>query len=436
MTYKSSAGDGDDNQQATQSTISALLERYTRNLFRGKPGRLNPLNQGQTIVLTGSTGTLGTHLLDAMVHSPNVRKIICLNRAADGGASRHLQDMSGREDDSVAALYNNKVEFWHADLTRSDFGLPAAEHARLVRDTDRVILNAWPVNFNMAVGSFEPHICGVRHFADFAARAKKRVAVIFISSVSAVHNWTTMTGASGPVPEARLNDLSLAGGEGGYGASKLLGGLILDEAAAQGDFPYAVVRVGQIAGPESKDTRGTGRGWNRNEWFPSIVASSLYLSAFPSDLGNQERVDWTPVERIAGLVLEVGGITQAVDLGSISGYYHGANPKATTWSQIAKAVREFYGEERLPEVIPFSEWVSRLEMSEHDSNGHVSETPIDRNPGIKLVDTYQGIAKAGQSGQAPVVLAMERTMAQSPTMRRSQAITSDLVKQWCKQWNL
>ncbi|KAK1948791.1 hypothetical protein LY78DRAFT_687363, partial [Colletotrichum sublineola] len=50
--------------------------------------------------------------------------------------------------------------------------------------------------------------------------------------------------------------------------------------------PTAVVRVGQIAGPTLRD--GV---WNRQEWLPTIIASSKYLGVLPGDLGNMSAVN-------------------------------------------------------------------------------------------------------------------------------------------------
>lgn len=76
---------------------------------------------------------------------------------------------------------------------------------------DRIIHNAWPVNFNIAIASFEPHICGVRRLVDFSNAARKRVPIVFISSVGEVDNWI----AAEPVPEEKVGNLALAGT--GYG---------------------------------------------------------------------------------------------------------------------------------------------------------------------------------------------------------------------------
>lgn len=411
-------GGADNETVEQQKAMSILYSKYTKDLPVAPKGRPEARGTKQTVLLTGSTGMLGSYMLHFLVQNPNVQKIICLNRAEDGGAKQQAKAMTERGLD--ATYGGGKAEFHRMDVARSDLGLSKDVYARMLKEADRIIINAWPVNFNIPVESFDPHLRGVRNIGDLAAKAERRVAVVFISSIGTIQNWDANKGL---IPEEKLTDLSLP--SGGYGRSKLIGGLILEDVARSADFPAAVIRVGQIAGPEAD-----AGVWNRHEWLPSIVASSLYLKALPNDLGSMDRVDWTPVESIAKMVLEVIGATQQVDPGNVSGYFHGVNPVATTWEQIAPAVREYYGRDRLPETVSFKEWVDRLQASQTDDT-----KAVDQNPGIKLLDSYRAMSDAVEAGHRPVVLETKRTQAQSPTMDRCQAITQDLMKQWCKHWD-
>ncbi|KAL9080499.1 MAG: hypothetical protein Q9157_000733 [Trypethelium eluteriae] len=414
----------EDEERHEVQVMKALHEQYTRDLIQAKPGRPNPSTQNQTVLLTGSTGTLGSHLLDQLVRHPAVHKIICLNRAADGGATQQASAMASRGL-APPTSYAAKTEFHHLDASQPMLGLSADVYARLLSEADRMILAAWPVNFNLSTEAFTPSLHGVRGFADFAAAAEKRVAVVFVSSVATAERWEP---GRGPVPEERLDvdDGDDGGGwrlpSNGYGRSKMVGSLILEEAARVGDFPAASIRVGQIAGPEAE-----AGAWPRQEWLPSLVASSLYLAALPRELGRVDRVDWTPVERVARLVLDVAGVVQhAKDAREISGYFHGVNPYAISWQELAPAVQHFYGG-RIKELVSFQEWVGRLEKSQTDD-----AKAIDANPGLKILDTYQAIAR--DSDAKPVIFDMQRANATSPAMKEAGAITPELMKHWCTQW--
>lgn len=415
------SGNQDDNARnedaRQQDAMKQLYDKYASGLPPTKRDRADAADTEQTVILTGSTGNLGSYLLDQMVSNPNVKTIVCLNRAGDGGVKQQHKAMTDR---GLTTSFNGRVEFHGIDISRGDLGLPIDVYESLLKRADRWIHNAWPVNFNHSVETFEPQIRGVRNVVDFCTRAEKRVALVFISSIGTADRWDTLR--DGAVPERRLEDLSLAGG--GYGRSKMISSMILDDAARGGDFPAATIRMGQIAGPE-----GVAGAWNRQEWLPSIIASSLHLKALPSDLGIMSRVDWTPVELCARLVLEVAGVAQEVSPADVSGYYHCVNPSHTTWEHLVPAVREFYGQTRLPETVDFKTWVGRLTATQSGDAGGMAA-----NPGVKLIDTYQSMAAASEAGARPVDFAMRRTVGTSPTMRAAQAVSPALMKHWCEQW--
>lgn len=396
----------DDEHEVT--AMKMQIERYTRDLPPVTPEKARPLDEHQTVLLTGSTGALGSYLLDFMCASPRVRRVICLNRSENG---RERQTNVSAERGLSTDF--RKVEFLHADLGRDMLGLDdGAKYTLLQNEVDRVIHNQWPVNFNIAVESFEPHVRGVRRLVDFSAGARKAVPITFISSIGTLDGWKEPF----PVPERMLDDLSIA--STGYGRSKLVSSIILDKATKVLGVPSEVIRVGQIAGP-----LGEKGVWNRQEWLPSIVASSLYLGVLPEDLGAMDVVDWTPIESVAKSILEVSGVTSRVALEDTHGYFHGVNPSTTRWRDLALAVKEYYGE-RIRDLVPFTEWVEVLEASQ------AAAEDVSRNPAIKLLDTYRAFSAA----EGHVDLETSRTQRYSQTMREIGPLSPELMKNWCRQW--
>ncbi|KAI8624079.1 hypothetical protein F5Y19DRAFT_491643 [Xylariaceae sp. FL1651] len=211
------------------------------------------------------------------------------------------------------------------------------------------------------------------------------MAVIFISTIDTCDGWNA---ADGPVPETRPEDLRLP--STGYRRSKLVASLVLGDAAKAGGFPVTVIRVGQIAGSELETHTGI---WNRHEWVPSIIASSAHLKALPGDLGQKNSIDWLPVEKMVSLIFDVAGT---------SGYFHGVNPAATTWTELAPAIQEFYGKDRIPELLSFGDWVARLEDSQDDD----VQIP-DKNPSLKLLDLNRAVSAAHARGT--VIFSMSKS---------------------------
>jgi thioester reductase-like protein len=407
--------DGQDaatgDMQYKGQTMEALLDKYTRNMPQARIDKAPPLDEGQVIVITGTTGALGSYMLEIASACPRVSKIICLNRTDDAEARQRQANV-----DRGLNIDFSKAEFLRADMSQYDLGLEKGVYERLLAEVDRVIHNQWPVNFNMPIESFEPHIRGVRNLVNFSCKAAKRVPIVFISSIATVSAWKK----SVSVPEESLRDLNIS--SGGYGQSKLISSLILEKASEISGVPVEIIRVGQIAGPSSK--RGL---WNRQEWLPSIIASSVYLGLLPDSLGQMSTVDWTPIEGIANFVLEASGVTCNVLVKDINGYFHGINPAKTQWKSLVEAVKEFYGG-RIKKLVGFDEWVNALE------NSQAKAEDISRNPGVKLLDTYKAWVTAANEGQGYVAMDTSRTTNRSKTMREMPAITPELMENWCRQW--
>lgn len=392
--------------------FNGLVEKYTQDLPASVPNKPGPAEKGQVIIITGTTGALGSYLLDFALKSPNIMKVICFNRGFD---SQHRQ-IEASTSRGLSTDFS-RAEFLQVDLSEPDLGLTPEVKGRLLNEVDRIIHNAWPVNFNMSITSFEPHIRGVRRLVDFSVQASKSVPITFISSVGTVEKWPNL---DTPVPEKALPDWSLA--MFGYGQAKLAGSIILDNAAKISSVPSAIVRVGQIAGPRGKQGK-----WNSQEWLPSLIQSSLHLGLLPESLGTFDGMGWAPVEDIATMVLDIAGVTVNRLTEDLSGYFHVLNPKPTNWLGLIPALREFYGD-RIREVVPLKEWVSALEKSQEDS------VTIERNPAVKLIDTYRSAANGANMGVKAVSMDTARTESCSPTMRQMEPASPELMKHWCGQW--
>lgn len=408
---------GPDHSDNTQDVerLASIIAQYTSNLPAPNSQQTDPLDDGQTILITGTTGSLGAYILDQLVSNPRVSKIIAFNRGEDGGRSRQpaFNDARGLTNDF------SKVQFLGVDLSLPTFGLSQADYDALLASADRIIHNAWPVNFVMNVSSFEPSIRGVRHLIDFANKAAKRVPIIFISSIGTVDGWT----AKESVPERQLDDLKLA--RMGYGQSKLAASLILDAATEKSGVPAAIVRVGQIGGPRAE--KGM---WNPQEFIPSLIASSVALGVLPDTCGPGNTVNWMPVEDVAGLILDVAGVTEPVPLPHISGYFHCVNPAKTSWTEVVQVLKDFYGD-RIARVVSLEEWIKAVE----DSAGSINtQEEAAKNPAVKLLDIYRAMAAGSRDGHARLRFEMERTMAHSQTIRSLGPVNAELIRNWCRQW--
>lgn len=104
-----------------------------------------------TVVLTGSTGSIGSYLLDALLDQWHVRKIYCLNRAQDGEAAQTKASGSrGLDTDWIEP----RVEFLRADLAQPDLGLNPLKYDEMLERATHIIREFFHIHPSFHWGFF------------------------------------------------------------------------------------------------------------------------------------------------------------------------------------------------------------------------------------------------------------------------------------------
>ena len=392
--------------------MATLVQKYTDNLPQVSP-RKNQLLEGSklNVVLTGSTGSLGTHLLLSLLDDLAIEKIYCLNRSVNG---RERQEESFTNLGLKRDL--SKVEFIKTDYGENQLGLSDAQYSRLTSTVDIIVHNAWKVNFNHSLESFQPvHIQGVRNFIDWSIHSSRHPHIIFLSSTSTVGNWRRVH-QDGPVSEAPARNHHVAQ-EMGYGESKHVAECILDVAKERCGVPVSVLRVGQIAGPVAT----TGGIWNQDEWFPSLVKTSQSLGYLPSHIPD---ADWIPVDILAATVLDI--VHFAATTGNAR-TYNIVNPRSTAWTSLLDTVRE-----RLDppvQIVELKEWIRKLEEIDGSDPKELSSKPA-----IKILDFYRSLGEQDETARRAVSFSTKHGIAASRNMAELRPVSVDWMKIWLTQW--
>jgi hypothetical protein len=126
---------GTHTNRAREGDTLETLDRYIKLLPQATLGKRKPMQDGLTVILTGSTGSLGSYLLDALVDLTSVKKIYCLNRRASVGAEQAKTNASR----GLAASWGNKVSFLKTDLSKPDLGLSKEDYERLREEASVII---------------------------------------------------------------------------------------------------------------------------------------------------------------------------------------------------------------------------------------------------------------------------------------------------------
>lgn len=119
-------------------TLELLLDKYTAGLksaTAAPPPATGP-GHDMHVVLSGSTGSMGSHLLHHLLVAEGVTKIYCLNRAENGAlkqaesnAQRGLRDQWDPD----------KVKFIHVNMSKPRFDLDVETYNMLSEDATHFI---------------------------------------------------------------------------------------------------------------------------------------------------------------------------------------------------------------------------------------------------------------------------------------------------------
>ncbi|GME52745.1 AMP-dependent synthetase/ligase [Neofusicoccum parvum] len=388
-----------ETQQIPREQVMAqLVEEYTANLPQANHNPLPPPDC-HTVILTGSTGSLGSYILETLLESPNIAKVYCLNRS-EQAEERQKKTFASRGTRSDLS----RATFLHADLSQPRFNLPEPTYDTLTATATLFIHAAWAVDFNHPLTSFAPtHLAGIHHAAAFALRSAHRCRLAFISSIAAVARHPS------PAPESLVPFTAAA--RQGYAESKLVAERILAAAGA----PVTILRCGQLAGPRA----GCG-AWARQEWLPSLVVSAAAMGLVPARLGAADALEWLPVDTAARAVVEcaLSAVGAGVDV------LHVAAPRATSWSALLPVVREHCRRVRggEVEVVGYDEWVEALK------DVALTAEEVRLKPSVKMVEFYESMKVSFPA------LSTARAVACSKSLRESGPVDAALFEKWLKQW--
>ncbi|KAI1310704.1 hypothetical protein F5Y03DRAFT_345330 [Xylaria venustula] len=408
-----SSGSSQSKTSDDVDNVRDLLAKYERQIPTVlRNGKQQEDQKEQTIILTGSRGSLGSYILSAFLARKDVKKIYCLNRSANGQVDQ-TSSFKARE---LPEIQLERVEFLRTNLAEPNLGLAEDKYASLTEATT-IVHNAYPVNFLMPVQSFEPQIRGLLNLLKLAQDSVQGVAVLFISSVAAA------IPVSGPRTVVKETVLDIEEVDSlmqqGYGQSKFICEKLVEKYASVSDGKAAILRVGQVAGP----LQGTGI-WNLWEWAPSMVLSSKFLGVAPESIGSAT-MDWIPVDVLGQIVSELADDVRRRGAGAAV-VYNVSNPESTTWDQLLPAVKAV-----VPETVLPAEWIRRLEAS-RDATPHA----LDRNPGVKLIDFYKQTFLGGDGAKQPIAIERQNLLSGSEAARGLSPVKPENLAKWMKGWGL
>ncbi|KAJ7656826.1 putative aminoadipate reductase [Mycena polygramma] len=371
--------------------VEKMILKYSEALGDAKVQGRNSSSGGVVVLLTGSTGGLGSHMLEMLLRLASIERVYAFNRKGRTSVSdRQLDAFTDRALD-VTLLSSPKLVYLEGDTSSANLGLPLDVWTTL-RDTVTVIIhNAWTLDFNKSLSSFEPHVKGTRNLIDLALQSPNKVRFLFTSSIGSAQGWNQNLG---PFPEELQVNVNVAVGNG-YGESKYVSERIL---AASG-LDATSFRIGQVSGSASNGA------WSTTDWVPAIVKSSIALGNFPSYPSGV--APWLAPEAVSQAIVDAALSAEKPPF-AITSFTHAVANDA-----------------RLP-LIPFPDWVKQLQVRAAAATAE----DFDNIPGIKLLDFFT----AGVSFVAHLEFSTLKAQVLSEAMRLLKPLTEEDAKQWMSYW--
>ena len=398
----------DTRKRDRAEQMSAMVERYTSSLPKHPLPEKGLGKAARTIAITGSTGSLGFQLVRRLIEDPAVSNVYCLDRAADA-----QQRLEQRLIKSGSSHGYRKVTYLTVKLAQKNLGLTAMQFSELNENVDLILHNAWNVDFNAPLDTFEKvHIRGTRNIIDWSISSKRQPRIIFISSVSSVAHWADVYDVTIPVPESMVESYEIASPMG-YGESKNVTERILGVASHYSHVPVSVFRLGQVAG----STQLEDSAWPEHEWFPSLIKTSLSLGLLPGDLPV---VDWIPIDHVAQIILELAYSDYKSEQNET--VYNLVNPRSTPWDSLYETIREHLRPRM--KIVPYTTWLTALEKMQNPQN-------VSSMPALKLLGHFQELQLDRKVSNFKTTRAVET----STRMAQLESVNSKWMKVWLEQWN-
>lgn len=149
--------DPSENQEDAKTDFQerqAMFEKYAKDLPTKLIGSSATPSE-LSVILTGSTGSMGSYILDDLIAMPHVTRVYALNRAVNGEErQRSVNEGHGLKTEI------SKVTFSKTDMSQPRFGLSQDNYDELEKNTTHIIHNQWQFDSNLSLSSFGPHVRG------------------------------------------------------------------------------------------------------------------------------------------------------------------------------------------------------------------------------------------------------------------------------------
>ncbi|KAL4925638.1 uncharacterized protein BDV17DRAFT_294223 [Aspergillus undulatus] len=381
--------------RARQGTVDSYVEQYTADFHILSAVDDEPaLDTGIGVLVTGATGSLGSHVVAHLARLKEVSTVVCLNRPRGASPDARQKESFRTRGIRLASQALYKIRVFQADTSKPRLGLPPSEYQFLRRPVSHIVHNAWPMSISRAVEAFTAQFQTLRNLLDpasqVAARRNKQIGFQFISSIATVGQYSRRTGQT-HVPETRMTAGSAlcTGLQRGEACLYMLDKTL--HAYPEQFWPMAV-RIGQIAG-----SRDSGH-WDPVEHLAFMLKSSQTLRYIVAGTLSDLLFNDAPPSPI----------------------YHIENPIRQPWKDM---LQTFVKALDAPDIVPFEEWTQKVRGF---------RGTLEQNPAARLVDFLDEHFVAMSCGY--LILDTSWARRHSRTLTGTKPVDEGLVRLYVRGW--
>lgn len=277
--------------QDRETAVDAFKCNFIANIFPRPPfddfySSQRPIGgrPPAVVLITGATGSLGSHLVQYLAENPEVMSIICLNRQHGTAADvRQAQALKSRGI-HLSPMASSKLRVFQTDTSKPILGLSQSEYEYICSHVTHIVHSAWPTSNTRPIRGFEAQFKTMKNLLVLARNASEalrrrsssgKITFQFVSSIAVV-GLDPLRSGQPRVLEEHMPVASVL--PNGYGDAKLVCERMLINTLGRypNIFRSMAVRLGQIAG-----SRATGY-WNPDDHFSFVVKSAQAMGALPA----------------------------------------------------------------------------------------------------------------------------------------------------------
>lgn len=394
-------------------TTPALAEANTR-----KTGRKTESLKDAVVLVTGATGSLGSHLVVAFAEHPDIQTVVCVNRRSTTPIETRQAEAFSKRGITLSPTASSKLRILETDTAQHQLGVEAAEYEWLVQNVTHIVHNAWPMSGTRPLPGFVPQFQTMRNLLDLARDTACRTSKSSDESRRIGFQLVTSIGVVGHAGHGRISEERVpisAVLPTGYCEGKWVCERMLDDTLHKypAIFRPMVVRPGQIAGSTISGV------WNPQEHFAFMVKSAQSLGAWPDLKGTMQ---WVPVDAAATAMSELLYI--GTEEGAPTSYpvYHIDNPVGQPWKDMSPVLANALGIEPSG-IVPYRHWLRRITRSPLQDS---------ENPAIRLVHFLDADYERMSCGG--LILDTTKTQEHSKTMAALGPVTPTTAERYVKAW--